>query len=192
MALSTQLSFPKCPSQVSEWNRADRTDCYLGLECALVSAVLILRGSKKPNQADPQYHTQDLCVHLGTPTQAAVTKFMRKSSAAVCRPALQTNLRNGKAHRPQLQLTRGAQRTGLCNNYHYLTSFHKEPLEEQGLKLESNDSPFSSVYAHKTPAAQQEGGKAALSYTVIISNSIPNPKIPSCLMACHFAWLSLS
>lgn len=65
--------------------------------------------------------------------------------------------RNGKPHRPQLQLTRVAQSTGLCNNYHYLKSFHKEPLEEQGLKLESNDSPFSSIYIHKTPAAQQEG-----------------------------------
>lgn len=54
-------------------------------------------------------------------------------------------------------MTRLARSSGLRNNYHYLTSFHKEPLEEQGLKLESNDSPFSPIRAHETPVAQREG-----------------------------------
>jgi hypothetical protein len=54
------------------------------------------------------------------------------------------------------------------------------------LKLESNDSSFSPISPYKTPVAQHGGGEAGLGYTVIISNSIPIPKILFCHMACHF------
>lgn len=107
---------------------------------------------------DLQCQTQDICVHLVTPTQMIVTKFKKKYAANILdQPHKSVSEGSGIPCRTQLQLTRVAQSTGLCNNYHYLTAFHKEPLQEQGLKLQSNDSPFSSIYTHKPPVARQEG-----------------------------------
>lgn len=133
-------------------------DYYLALEGVLVSAILVFHGCEKPN-----LWTYNATHKISVFIWGHLPKLQLRSlggnnlPASVDWPYKPISERNGKSHRPQLQLTRVAQSIGLCNNYHYLTSFHKEPLEEQGLKLQSNDSPFSSIYTHKTPAAQQGG-----------------------------------
>lgn len=122
----------------------------------------------------------------GPSTQTPVKQSLRGNDlpTSADQPGRPISGRNGKPPRPQLRSTRAAQSTGLRNNYHYLPSLHKEPLAEQGSKLESFGPLLLSLHTrgrHAGPEGRERRARLGCNYFQLH----PSPEIPSCHVPCR-------
>lgn len=139
-----------------------------GVTCVLPASL----GYRKPNLSDLRCQTHGTRVPQVTRPKPSFPRVggsgLRTSADQPPKPVWGGN---GQRHGPQLQSPGGASSPGLGGNNHPNQWIRKEPLEEQGLKLEPKDPP-SLPSTHTRPQQHSVGGRSRGSCTQLYCNYV--------------------